>query len=246
MSTIHCGDRSGRRSWPLALKSNCQPADTSQVKQPAWTWRLRHCLPVFFVTKKKKESCRSTETCISLNWSVLDVINSVTRGKNVLMEGFLWKGFSGSLRASFLMVNQEIKRLCCSSHWFSACLLPKLDLNCAESPADAPHEQICYLYIQTGHLHGAAQSHGAHWLCWTLAWARLHWHGLLSHPLLYYILPVCSLPYFKHIQCQLSYIFFVNCIMPSVSLLLCITKRKQFLATYDYVCVCACNLFSAA
>lgn len=45
---------------------------------------------------QKKKSCRSTETCISLNWSVLDVINSVTRGENFLMEGFfveefLWK-----------------------------------------------------------------------------------------------------------------------------------------------------------
>lgn len=189
---------------------------------------------------QKKKSCRSTETCISLNWSVLDVINSVTRGKNVLMEGFLWKGFSGSLRASFLVVNQEIKRLCCSSHWFSACLLPKLDLNCAESPADAPHEQICYLYIQTGHLHGAAQSHGAHWLCWTLAWACLHWHGLLPHPLLYYILPVCSLPYFKHIQCQLSYFFFFCELYYAICISITLHYQEKTVLGYVWLCLCVC------
>lgn len=59
-----------------------------------------------------------------------------------------------------------------------------------------------------------------------------------------------------HPPCMLSTLFqmhsvpavlllFVNCAMPSVSLLPCITKRKKSLAMYDSVYVCVCNYFTA-
>lgn len=47
-------------------------------------------------------------------------------------------------------MKQEMKRLSCSSPSYSVCLLFRLAISCAESPVDAPHEQLCYLHTQTG------------------------------------------------------------------------------------------------
>lgn len=128
-----------------------------------------------------------------------------------------------------------MKRLYCSSPSFSVCPLFKLAINCAVSPVDAPHEQLCYLHTQTGHLHAAAQSHVAHWNCW-LGLSALTW-SLLFHPFC-----MVSAQFQTHsVPAVLS--FFVNCIMPSASLLLCITKRKRFLAMYGPMFLCVRAIF---
>lgn len=141
----------------------------------------------------------------------------MTRGENFLMEGFLWK--SESIFSESEGGNEEI----ILQLSFILCMpIIQAGINCAESPVDAPHEQLCYLHPQTGHLRAAAQSHVAHWLCW-LGLSALTW-SLLLHPFC-----MLSAQFQTHsVPAVLS--FFVNCVMPSVSLLLCITRRKRFLA----------------
>lgn len=176
---------------------------------------------------------------LSLDWIILDLTSSVTRGKKFLMERFLWKAET----VFFLRVKQEIKRLCCSFPWFSVCPLSRLDINCVESPVDAPHEELRYFHIQRGH---------AAWCCTvpsgTLSLLDI---GLNMSALIGSLTASSSL---LHPPCMLSTLFqmhsvpavlllFANCVIPSVSLLPCISKRKQSLAMCDSVFMCACAIF---
>lgn len=71
---------------------------------------------------------------------------------------------------------------------------------------------------------------------WALTWSLTASFSLLHPPCMFSTL-------FQMFSVPAVLLLFVNCVIPSVSLLACIIKRKQSLATYDCVFMCAWAIF---
>lgn len=128
-----------------------------------------------------------------------------------------------------------IKRLCCSSSWFSQCLLPIGWILTVPSPVDALHNHHA---IFTSKENISIVLQGPKWHFGS-ADSSFNMSALKRSLTTSFFCTVSSLL----VVHTISNAFSASCLTPfcelfSASLLPCITKRKKSLAMCDFVCVC--------
>lgn len=162
------------------------------------------------------------------------MIHSVTDGEKFLVKRFLWK-------AETVLFDQEgNEKIMLLFLIFCMSIFHRLDIYCAVTCGCSAQTTMLFshpkrtLVLQGPKWDFGSAGHQLQHVCTDKVPHHLPFSTVSS---LHVVHTISNL---FRASCLTLLLVFVNCVMPSVSLLSCITKRKNSLAMYDCLCVCVC------